>query len=239
MQRIGRVERRMSPGTEERLIKDHPAIAKSRGKISFWNFLPPDELNSILSLFSTVTKKTLMISKALGIEGKKLLTPQDDYDALKEFNSAYEGTRTAIEDLHLELQDLLDKNPELEDRLKSLPGSLYSGRKKTAKHAAGVFLCYSLPALDKEAGEFTYEAGSTKWYLYDAHKKTILEEAGDIASHIRSIPETPRICSFVQEELIDIRSKLDKHIKNSYLKRVNAPVGVKPKLRCWMEINEG
>jgi hypothetical protein len=180
-----------------------------------------------------------MISKALGIEGKKLLTPQDDYEALKEFNSAYEGTRTAIEDLHLELQDLIDKSPELEDRLKSFPGSLYSGRKKTARHATSVFFCYSLPALDKEVGEFTYEAGSTKWYLYDIHKKIILEEAGDIASHIRSLPETPRICNFVQEELIDIRSKLDKHIKNSYLKRVNAPVGVKPKLRCWMELNEG
>ena len=239
MQRIGRVDRRMSPITEERLIKDHPGIEKSRGKISFWNFLPPDELNSILSLYSTVTKKTLMISKALGIEGKKLLTPQDDYDPLKEFNSAYEGTRTAIEDLHLELQDLLDKSPEMEDRLKSFPGSLYSGRKKAARHATGVFFCYSLPALDKEVGEFTYEAGSTKWYLYDIHKKTILEEAGDIASHIRSLPETPRICNFVQEELIDIRSKLDKHIKNSYLKRVNAPVGVNPKLRCWMELNEG
>ncbi|MBI2317804.1 MAG: hypothetical protein HYY28_01725 [Betaproteobacteria bacterium] len=25
--------------------------------------------------------------------------------------------------------------------------------------------------------------------------------------------------------------------KNSYLKRVDAPVGVKPALRCWMELN--
>lgn len=25
--------------------------------------------------------------------------------------------------------------------------------------------------------------------------------------------------------------------KNSYLKRVDAPVGVKPSLKCWMELN--
>jgi putative ATPase len=38
------------------------------------------------------------------IEGKKLLTPEDDYAALKEFNHAYEGTKTVIEEMHLESQ---------------------------------------------------------------------------------------------------------------------------------------
>ena len=47
-----------------------------------------------------------MISKALGIEGKQLLTPEDDYAALKEFNQAYEGTKTTIEEMHLEEPDL-------------------------------------------------------------------------------------------------------------------------------------
>ena len=77
-------------------------IASSRGKVSFWNFLPPDELNAILTLYARVTQKTLLISKTLGIEGKKLLRPEDDYEALKEFNQAYEGTKSAVEDMHLE-----------------------------------------------------------------------------------------------------------------------------------------
>lgn len=34
------------------------------------------------------------------------------------------------------------------------------------------------------------------------------------------------------------RTKVEKHIKNTYLKRVDAPVGVIPALRCWMELNE-
>jgi superfamily II DNA or RNA helicase len=107
MQRIGRVDRRMNPTIEEALVRDHPEVAQSRGKVSFWNFLPPDELNALLTLYTKVTQKTLMISKTLGIEGKKLFRPEDDYAALREFNHAYEGTKTAIEEMHLEYQALL------------------------------------------------------------------------------------------------------------------------------------
>jgi hypothetical protein len=37
--------------------------------------------------------------------------------------------------------------------------------------------------------------------------------------------------------LKDWRGRVEKHIKNTYLKRVDAPIGVKPALRCWMEID--
>jgi superfamily II DNA or RNA helicase len=241
MQRIGRVDRRMNPEVEKRLIADHPEVASSRGKVSFWNFLPPDELNEILTLYAKVTQKTLFISKTLGIEGKKLLTPQDDFDAIKEFNHAYEGTKTAIEDMHLEYQTLLEIDPDLEGRLRALPGATFSGRKRAAKGIRGVFFCYALPALDKQKDppEFTEEAGTTRWYLYDLDRNTILEDPGEIVASIRSKPETPRSCLTEEQTLIEIRSKIDKHIKNSYLKRVDAPAGVKPSLRCWMELNEG
>jgi len=239
MQRIGRVDRRMNPEVEKRLVADHPEVASSRGKVSFWNFLPPDEMNAILTLYTKVTQKTLLISKTLGIEGRKLLTPEDDYEALKEFNHAYEGTRSAIEDMHLEYQALLQADPEIESRLARLPGATFSGRKRPAKGARGVFFCYALPALDKEAGEFTEEAGTTRWYLYDLDRDAILEEPGEIVASIRSKPETPRNCTTEEKTLVELRGKIEKHIKNTYLKRVDAPVGVKPALRCWMELNEG
>ena len=35
------------------------------------------------------------------------------------------------------------------------------------------------------------------------------------------------------------RGKVLKHIKNTYLKQVNAPIGVNPILKAWMELNEG
>lgn len=238
MQRIGRVDRRLNPEIEERLIIDHPEVASSRGKVSFWNFLPPEDLNKILTLYTKVTQKTLLISKTLGIEGKKLLTPQDDYDALRDFNHAYEGTKSAIEEMHLEYQELLRNNPDLEIHFKQLPGSIYSGRTKPAKGLIGVFLCYCLPALDNETDVFTEEAGTTRWYFYEIEKNTVILEPGDIISSIRSSQEIPRICVYEQSNLIEIRKKVENQIKNTYLKRVNAPIGVKPVLRCWMEINK-
>lgn len=105
--------------------------------------------------------------------------------------------------------------------------------------ARTVFLCYALPALDKETGEFTEQAGTTRWYLYDLERDAIREEPGDIVASIRSKPDTPRRCSAEQKTLVGVRSKIEKHIKNTYLKRLDAPVGVKPVLKCWMELNEG
>jgi superfamily II DNA or RNA helicase len=239
MQRIGRVDRRLNPEIERRLKEDHPEVADSRGKVTFWNFLPPEELNKILTLYTRVTQKTLLISKTLGIEGRKLLTPKDDYEALKEFNQAYEGTRTAVEEMHLEYQALLQTDPELETRLSRLPGAIFSGRKRPPKGPRGVFFCYALPALDKERNEFTEEAGTTRWYLYDVEHDAVLEEPGEIVASIRSKPDTPRRCTTKEETLGEVRGKIEKHIKNTYLKRVDAPVGVTPKLRCWMELNEG
>ena len=177
-----------------------PRSHASRGKVSFWNFLPPDELNALLTLYTKVTQKTLLISKTLGIEGKKLLTPEDDYEALKEFNHAYEGTKTAVEEMHLEYQALLQDHPELADRLNGLPGAFFSGRKRPAKGTRGVFFCYALPALDKETGEFTEEAGTTRWYLYDMDKNTILEEPGEIIESLRCKPDTPRRCITERED---------------------------------------
>ena len=99
MQRIGRVDRRLNGEVEAVLVADHPAEAAVRGTVIYWNFLPPDALKPLLSLYATVTHKTLRISKTFGIEGRQLLTPDDDYDALKEFNEEYDGTQTAGERL--------------------------------------------------------------------------------------------------------------------------------------------
>ena len=242
MQRIGRVDRRMNPDVETRLVADHPEVASSRGKVSFWNFLPPDELNEILTLYTRVTQKTLMISKTLGIEGRKLLHPNDLYDDLKVmrgFDGDYEGQRTVIEDMHLEYQALLRADPTLEVRLSGLPGGIYSGRKRAAKGVRGLFFCYALPAFDKEAGEFTHAAGTIRWYLHDLERDQILEEPSGIVASIRSGPETSRRFVMAEKALLDARGKIEKHIKNSYLKRVDAPVAAKPALKCWMELNEG
>ena len=74
-------------------------------------------------------------------------------------------------------------------------------------------------------------------YLYDLTTGKILEQPEEIVAFIHSTPETPRRVSMAQPDLQTVRLKVEKHIKNTYLKQVQAPVGVKPELQCRMELN--
>ena len=75
----------------------------------------------------------------MGIEGQKLLTPEDDYEALREFNAGYEGERSLLENLHLDLQNLLKEIPELKGQLNNMPGAIFSGRALPKKEQKGYF----------------------------------------------------------------------------------------------------
>jgi superfamily II DNA or RNA helicase len=245
MQRIGRVDRRMNPEIEAQLLANHPEEKVVRGKVAFWNFLPPDELNVLLSLFHTVSRKTLRISKTFGIEGKKLLKPDDDYDALKDFVHAYEGTATPVENMHLEFQKLLADFPDLNAKLDALPGRVFSGKENPKKGARGVFFCYALPAPPGPAEEkgaedgngWSVERGYTRWYLMDLENGGILDEPAEIIDFVRSVPDTPRKTVVDKQVLTGARLGIEKHIKNTYLKQAQAPVGVRPLLKAWMELN--
>jgi hypothetical protein len=251
MQRIGRVDRRMNQDIERRIVADHPEQKEIRGKVAYWNFLPPDELELLLKLYSRVSGKVMAISKVFGIEGRKLLKPTDDFEALKDFTHQYEGTATPLERMNLEYQELLKKYPDLAGRLEALPGRLFSGKAHPKEGARAVFFCYAMPAPAKpvnnmQTGDnllWTQEAGDTKWYLYDLTKENakdaerILDDPTKIVAFVRCTPETPRQQAIAKETLADIRARIEKHIKNSYLKAVQAPVGVKPVLKCWMELS--
>ncbi len=244
MQRIGRVDRRMNPEIEERLLVDHPNQEELRGNVVYWNFLPPGELDGLLKLYSKVSHKVLRISSVFGIEGRKLLTPEDDFNALRNFNEAYEGATTTAEDMHLEYQKLLRDHPGLPEKLDGLPGRVFSGKEHLSPDARAVFFCYALPApaADQEgeqqnAETWTEEAGYSRWYLYDLESGAITQEPAEILGLIRSTPDTLRRRDLPEETLTDVRKKVEKHIRNTYLKSVQAPAGVKAKLKAWMEIS--
>ena len=244
MQRIGRVDRRMNPETEGKILEAHPEQKDLRGNIAYWNFLPPDELEILLKLYTKVSHKTLRISKTFGIEGKKLLTPDDDYDALKDFNHSYEGTTTPIEEMHLEYQELLKKYPDLLDRINMLPKKVFSGKQHPKADSKGIFFCYSIPALDStveeaedEKNRWTEEAGTTQWYLYDLNTEGITTDATAIVNLIRSEPDTPRHRTQEEKTLSDIRKLIEKNIKNKDLKQMQAPIGIKASLKAWMELS--
>lgn len=244
MQRIGRIDRRLDLSIEERLLKDHPKEKAVRGTAAYWNFLPPENIDTFLRLFERVAKKTLKISKTQGIEGKQLLTEKDEYDALRDFNEKYEGSETFEESLRLKLLEYLRQDPSLEAHIKGLPGRLFSGKQHIRDGCRGVFLCYRLPVelrgeeTTTSGEKWSISEGITRWYLYDPDEDKIQENPEEIHRFIVCEPKTPRKQTFSADALSQIRAKIETHIKNTYLKQVQAPMNCpKPELSCWMELS--
>lgn len=244
MQRIGRVDRRMNPEIEARLITAHPERKKLRGKTAFWNFLPPDELDDLLRLFQRVTHKTLVISRTLGIEGRKLLTPDDDFDPVKELNEQCDGQLSEMEGLRLEYEQLLTQHPDLVDKLGKYPLKVFSGKAHPRPDSRAVFFCYRIPRpdntlIDAASGQprWSDAAGLTVWVCYDLVRDKSLTDIGAIAGLIRSTPDTPRRVKLERAKLTELRKKLEKQLVADYLKPLQAPLGVAPVLKCWMELN--
>lgn len=234
MQRIGRVDRRRNAEIEARLLSDHPELAADRDNAYYWNFLPPEELEKLLSLYRTVSKKTLRISKTFGIEGKKLLTPEDDYEALKDFNSQYEGEASGDEIIALAYQELLANNPDYESEIALLPKKMFSG--KLSENAKGYFFCYELP-VKKANGDWSNGDGLYRWYLLDSTSGTVIQQPYEIWNAIKCNPETERLLAVTEETFSEYRKIIESYIKKSYMRAVQAPAGIKPRLVTWMQLN--
>jgi superfamily II DNA or RNA helicase len=262
MQRIGRVDRRLDPAIEEML--DRPLHLK--GKVYFWNFLPPKELEDLLHLKQKLDGKILRINKTLGIEGA-LLSPDDPDMAMKLFNERYEGKESTEELMRLEKQRIEAENPELWQSLPTFPRRLFSGKKAGAgfgpilnrrgeeiQHLEpnlkpGVFACYRMPPIVGKAAQSLMELttekfdpqahmqGEVKWYFRDVENGKISELPENTWTAVRCSHGTERVVQQGVTKLADTRKAIEKHIKNTYLKDIQAPIGAKPLLLAWMEIS--
>jgi hypothetical protein len=244
MQRIGRVDRRMNADVEKHILTDHPEQKAFRGTVTFWNFLPPEEMEELLKLFQRVANKTLIISRTLGIEGSKLLTPDDAFDPVKELNEQFDGTMSDTEQLRLEYGRLIQEHAELASKLPGFPLKVFSGKALPKPGSRAVFFCYRIPRpdmnlIEAETGEprWSDKAGITVWTCYDLEESRILTDTGAIAALIRTAPDAARHCEIEKTRLSDIRKKVEKQLVNDYLKPLQAPPGVSPILKCWMELN--
>lgn len=247
MQRIGRIDRRMDPDLEAKIIQDNPSLKDKRGKARFWNFLPPEELNRILSLYERVTHKTLRISKVFGIEGKQLLEGDDDYKPLEDFNHSYEGDISRLEEMHLLYQEMLEKDSGLHEELEKMPKRLFSGKEKISDGSKAIFFCYKLPTLikqDDEANEYwSVEEGFTEWLLYNIETEEILTDASVIDPFILSTKETKRDVQYEKKDLLNVKKEIENHLYESYIKKNQVPTvdkdlkPLRPQLITWMELN--
>ena len=244
MQRIGRVDRRMNSAIEEQLVAAHPEQTAERGRSIYCNFLPPDELNDLLRIYERVSRKVLMISKTLGIEHGKLLRAEDDFEVTKELNKQFDGEQSETEKLRLEYNRLVKEHPELAATLGTLPLKLFSGKAHPASGAKAVFFCFRIPRPDPDlvptdTGELRWSdvAGFTVWVCSDLTGERLATDPASIADLIRSLPDTPRRCALDRAELSALRKKIEKELITTHLRALQAPPGITPVLKCWLELN--
>jgi hypothetical protein len=241
MQRIGRVDRRLDPATEKEL---DAARGRKRGKVQVRNFLPPDDVDHLLRLFSRVSTKVWLISKTLGIPGGKLLTEQDMLDDVRVFHAfldEFYGEITPVERLRLEYQQLVGADPNLPTRLERVPAGASAA--KQGGERAGLFVCQLRPALVRDAaGEgdtterWSLEDGTVAWSFIDADGAWE-NDLGTIADLVRSDPSTPA-AAFGEKTAVAARvrtavSALDKDFTKAVSLPLDAPP---PHVVCWMEL---
>ena len=232
MQRIGRVDRRLDADIEK-------AMGRERNVVKFWNFLPPDELDELLKLYQKVSRKVLRISKTLGIEGGKLLRPEEELEPLRVFNAQYDGIRTVEENMHLALTEMLKSHPELSEILPALPKRLFSGKKHRDQQPRGVFAAYRFPSRmsTDEQGNTKNIPGICRWYFHEFGTETVLEDLGAINASIQSVPETPRIVVNLIGELRKSLALIEQQCVRKELKNMDALIREKATLVCWMEVS--
>ena len=233
MQRIGRLDRRLDPEIETQLNRTDATV-------HVWNFLPPDELDDLLKLRKRVDGKILRISRTLGIEGK-FVSHNDDDKTLQLFNERYEGTESIEELMNLERQRISESYPKLWRQLPNLPLRLFSGkgvddepppfRNRDGEPiplnrlgSEGLFCCYEMPN------------GEIKWYFYDPEIDEVLDNVEEIWPEVRCGEHTMHRTEEGLAGLTNARKKIERHIR-TYLMRIQAPMGAKPKLLAWMEIS--
>jgi hypothetical protein len=149
-----------------------------------------------------------------------------------------------VEQLRLEYTGLVQAHPDLAESVPNLPLKTFSGKASPRAGTPAVFFCFRIPRPDPdlvetESGQprWSDAAGFTLWACYDLAGEQVLTEPAAIAHFIRSAPETPRHCALDRALLSQIRQKAEKQVVANYLKPLQAPIGITPILKCWLELN--
>ncbi|QNF95364.1 helicase-related protein [Janibacter sp. YB324] len=240
MQRIGRVDRRMNPDIEKEIIKADPTLKKSRGHIQIRNFLPPAEIDTLLTLYNRVHSKTLMISSTLGIPGGKLIDESDIYNDVKVFQAfkdEYNGEIAPIEELRLKWLQLVRYDPGMEELVTRLPDGISAA--KDGK-PSGVFVCRQVPVLtkgndDEAEAEWTLDPGEIEWSLRtaDGVEHALHTVDGAIEAQVTTPAATFSDRTEVHRVLRELERDETKRLRKQTQLPLDAPT---PKTLCWMEV---
>lgn len=240
MQRIGRVDRRLDPEREVAIIAENPKAKKIRGTVQVRNFLPPDELNQILSLYNRVQRRVLLISKTLGIPGGRLLTEEDMLDDVKVFNSfleEYMGDVSPSEALRLRYLDIVAQNPGLEDVLDEMPLGVHAAKSSEQK---GLFTCSIEPIrlIDDEGKDenWTVDGGTVRW-AFRTNAGDVIIDLATIDQAIACEKDTPGVEVSDRVEVRNLLRKFQVARQSELMKATGIPLDAPSPINvCWMEL---
>ena len=111
---------------------------------------------------------------------------------------------------------------------------MFSGKLSSEKK--GYFFCYELP-IKRADGSWSDGDGIYRWYLLDVESGTVLQQPYEIWNAIKCDNYEPRVFTTTEEEFAQKRKTIEEYIKKSYMRVVQAPIGIKPRLVTWMQLN--
>jgi len=229
IQRIGRVDRRLD---EDVTPKGH--------EFAIYNVLPPKEIEKIIHLVGSVERRTLKISKALGID-VSFFKSTDPAGNLKEFNSQYEGGMHSKDVAATQYAAHFDKpDPELLAVLDKIPLGAFGVWENAPEN--GLFALFTMQPTDSAT-----DADKTKYAQVIGRPVFAMEQAGYPISH-----DAGAILTILSKTVVGERSgtpsdekqlsagltKLKNSIRQQFAD-VSLPSTIVPKLVCWMELRKG
>ncbi|MBP6965487.1 MAG: DEAD/DEAH box helicase family protein [Armatimonadetes bacterium] len=229
IQRIGRVDRRL----DEKDTRPNP-------QFSIYNIFPAPEINKIINLVGSVEKRTLKISKALGLD-ESFFKSTDPAGTLKEFNKLYEGEMKAVDVASTKYVEVFDKpDPEIAALLEKLPPGAFGVWGNAPKD--GLFALFTMEATEKAS-----EADRAKFAQVIGRPVLVLEQtglpvchdAGEILDILSKTVEGES--SGVPTNEGELSKRLTK-LKNSVrglFSDIGLPGTILPRLECWMELRKG
>lgn len=100
---------------------------------------------------------------------------------------------------------------------------------------SGFFFCYELPT-KRTDGKWTEGDGLYRWYFIKDGSDQVSEQVYDIWKLIQCTPDTNRVLVTTEELFAERRKIVESYIKKSYMRAIQAPLGIKIRLVTWMQL---
>ena len=132
------------------------------------------------------------------------------------------------------LYSLLADNPDYEESVEDMPKKMFSGKAATTRN--GYFFCYELPT-KRSDGSWSDGDGLYRWYFVDPASGEVAADTYEIWKAIQCQHDELRKFDTTEEQFAKVRKTVDSYIRKTYLKAVQAPLGVKPRMVTWMQMS--